>query len=70
LQKLLDDNANLNTLYVLKEQLQALWQTETVEDIQASLEQWCLLADENNMLYLPSHSEGTKRVFVTMQNTS
>ena len=25
LQRLLDENANLNTLYILKEQLQALW---------------------------------------------
>jgi transposase len=61
LQKLLDDNANLNTLYVLKEQLQALWQAETVEDMQASLEQWCLLADETNMLYLKKFAESLRR---------
>jgi transposase len=29
LQKLLHENVNLNTLYVLKEQLQALWESET-----------------------------------------
>ena len=61
LQKLLDDNANLNTLYVLKEQLQALWQAETAEDMQASLEQWCLLADETNMLYLKKFAESLRR---------
>jgi hypothetical protein len=26
LQQLLDENANLNTLYILKEQLQTLWE--------------------------------------------
>ena len=31
LQRLPDNNANLNTLYIMKEQLQALWKSETVE---------------------------------------
>ena len=30
LQRLLDENTNLNTLYVMKEQLQALWMSESV----------------------------------------
>ncbi len=52
LQKLLDNNTNLNTLYIMKEQLQALWSCETVELMQERLEAWCQLADESNMLYL------------------
>ncbi len=30
-QQLLDEKANLNTLYILKEQLQAWWESEAVE---------------------------------------
>ena len=52
LKKLLTENSNLNTLYVLKEQLQALWKAPTVEDMQASLDQWCVMAEQTNMLYL------------------
>jgi transposase len=52
LQRLLDENANLNTLYILKEQLQALWESETVELMQERLEVWCRIADQSAMLYL------------------
>ena len=52
LQRLLDENANLNTLYILKEQLQALWESETVELMLERLEAWCQIADQSTMLYL------------------
>jgi len=52
LQTLLDDNANLNTLYVLKEQLQALWSAPSYERMAAQLENWCQIADQSNMIYL------------------
>lgn len=52
LQQLLDNNTNLNTLYIMKEQLQALWSCDTVELMQERLEAWCQLADESNMVYL------------------
>jgi len=52
LQRLLDENANLNTLYILKEQLQVLWESETVELMQERLEAWCRTADQSTMLYL------------------
>jgi len=52
LQQLLDENANLNTLYILKEQLQALWESETVELMLERLEAWCRIADQSAMLYL------------------
>ena len=48
----MDENANLNTLYILKEQLQALWESETVELMLERLEAWCRLADQSTMLYL------------------
>ena len=61
LKKLLNENANLNTLYVLKEQLQALWEAETIQEMQVNLEQWCLIAYETNMLYLKKFAESLRR---------
>lgn len=52
LQKLLDENTNLNTLYVMKEQLQALWESATVDLMRERLEAWCQLADQSPMHYL------------------
>jgi transposase len=52
LQRLLDENANLNTLYILKEQPQALWESETVELMQERLEAWCRIADQSTILCL------------------
>ena len=52
LHKLLAENTNLNTLYVLKEQLQVLWTSECHETMQDSLEQWCVMAEQTNMAYL------------------
>ena len=52
LQKLLENNSNLNTLYVLKEQLQALWNAADYEGMAECLESWCQMADQSNMLYL------------------
>jgi transposase len=60
LQQLLDENANLNTLYVMKEQLQALWLSETVEIMQEHLESWCKVADQSNMLYLKKFAKSLR----------
>lgn len=73
LQKLLDENANLNTLYVLKEQLQALWSSESYEVMQTNLEQWCVMADQSNCCTSknsPSRLENTELVSVILRNTS
>ncbi len=48
----MDENANLNTLYILKERLQALWESKTVELMQERLEAWCRIADRSTLLYL------------------
>jgi transposase len=52
LQKLLDENANLNTLYVMKEQLQELWGSDSVKRMHEQLNTWCLLAEQSPMHYL------------------
>jgi len=61
LHKLLDENSNLNTLYVLKEQLQALWKAETVEAMQEDLEQWCTMAESSNMTYLKTFAKSLRK---------
>mgnify|MGYP001819867280 CR=1 FL=1 len=68
LQRLLDENANLNTLYILKEQLQALWESETVELMQARLEAWCRIADQSNMLYLKKFAKSLRNHCVGICN--
>ncbi len=60
LQRLLDENANLNTLYILKEQLQALWESETVELMHERLEAWCRIADQSAMLYLKKFAKSLR----------
>ena len=61
LEKLLADNANLNTLYVLKEQLHALWTSASYEAMQDSLEQWCVMAEQTNMGYLKKFAKSLRR---------
>jgi transposase len=61
LQQLLAENANLNTLYILKEQLQALWESETVELMQERLEAWCRIADQSALLYLKKFAKSLRR---------
>ena len=61
LQQLLDENTNLNTLYVMKEQLQALWASESVALMQERLEAWCQLADESSMYYLRKFAKSLRK---------
>jgi len=68
LQRLLDENANLNTLYILKEQLQALWESETVELMRGRLESWCRIADQSTMLYLKKFAKSLRRHCVGICN--
>ncbi len=68
LQRLWDENAHLNTLYILKEQLQALWESETVELMQERLEAWCRIADQSTMLYLKKFAKSLRRHCVGICN--
>jgi transposase len=60
LQQLLDNNTNLNTLYIMKEQLQSLWSSETVELMHERLEAWCQLAEQSDMLYLKKFAKSLR----------
>lgn len=61
LQQLLNENANLNTLYVMKEQLQVLWQSESVELMRENLNAWCLLAEQSPMHYLRKFAKSLRK---------
>jgi len=68
LQTLLDNNAQLNTLYVLKEQLQTLWEAPTYEEMAKQLEAWCEIADQSHMLYLKKFAKSLRRHCVGICN--
>jgi transposase len=68
LKSLLENNDNLNTLYVLKEQLQTLWSATSYESMAKQLESWCELADLSNMLYLKRFAKSLRRHCVGICN--
>ncbi len=68
LQQLLDGNANLNTLYVMKEQLQALWNADSVERMNEQLNAWCLLAEQSAMVYLKKFAKSLRKHAVGICN--
>jgi hypothetical protein len=45
----LRNNDDLNLIYVMKEQLQALWNAESYGVMDEQLEQWCQIADESGI---------------------
>ena len=61
LQILLQNNDNLNILYVMKEQLQALWEETSFEDMTRQLENWCKLAEQTDMYYLKQFAASLRK---------
>lgn len=61
LQTLLHENKNINSLYILKEQLQMLWSNSTYISMEATLETWCQLADETDMTYIKKFAKSLRR---------
>ena len=61
LEALLDANENLNAMYVLKEQLQALWAHDTYDDMADALDDWCSIAEQTNMLYMKKFAKSLRK---------
>ena len=61
LQSLLKNNSNLNTLYVLKEQLQALWRADSYQNMAEQLESWCQIAGQSTMHYLKKFAHSLRK---------
>jgi len=61
LKDLLSENQNLNILYLMKEQLQALWNNNDVSEMKTELEQWCLMVDQTNMTYLKTFARSMRK---------
>jgi len=68
LQNLLNENTNLNTLYLMKEQLQSLWMSDSVEQMKDALEAWCELADDSGLRYLKKFAASLRRHCVGICN--
>jgi transposase len=52
LDDLLESNRNLCTIYMMKEQLQALWKETSFDAMERALEAWCRLAQSTSILAL------------------
>ncbi len=68
LKLLLDNNSNLNLIYVLKEQLQAFWNAGSYDEMAKQLENWCQIADQSNMLYLKKFAKSLRKHCVGICN--
>ena len=62
------ENENMNMIYMLKEQLQLLWQSKTYEDMEASLESWCQMAEQTGMIYMKKFAKSLRRYKVGICN--
>lgn len=58
---LLQENENINLIYMLKEQLQTLWTYKTYQEMDAALESWCLMAEQTNMIYIKKYAKSLRR---------
>lgn len=52
LEELLSANKTINTVYALKEQLQALWDNYTAPSFNKAIDQWCSLARKSGINHL------------------
>jgi len=68
LRTLLNNNSNLNILYVLKEQLQVLWSAASFDRMAEQLESWCQIADQSNMIYLKKFAKSLRKHCVGICN--
>jgi len=62
------ENENMNMIYMLKEQLQLLWHSKTYEDMEASLESWCQMAEQTGMIYMKKFAKSLRRYKVGICN--
>lgn len=65
---LLSNNTNLNTLYILKEQLQLLWSIPTFKEMQDGISAWCELAYETDMHYLKKFADSLLKHSIGIAN--
>jgi transposase len=65
---LLQENENMNLIYMLKEQLQTLWSYQTYQDMDSALESWCQMAEQTNMVYMKKFAKSLRRYRVGICN--
>lgn len=60
LTKLLNENANLSVMYMLKEQLQRLWSCHAYDAMCSALDSWVEMAEQTNLLYMKKFSKSLR----------
>ena len=65
---LLQENQNMNLIYMLKEQLQTLWCYKTYQEMDAALESWCQMAEQTNMIYIKKFAKSLRRYRIGICN--
>ena len=65
---LLQENENMNLIYMLKEQLQTLWCYKTYLEMDAALESWCQMAEQTNMVYMKKFAKSLRRYRIGICN--
>jgi len=68
LNKLLLENEKMNMIYILKEQLQALWLNKTYESMAMALDAWCQMAEQTGMIYMKKFAKSLQRFKVGICN--
>jgi len=68
LTRLLQSNENMSLIYILKEQLQALWSCRSYEEMDTALESWCQMAEQTNMAYMKRFAKSLRRYRVGICN--
>ena len=58
---LLTENNNINTLYILKEQLQLLWSANSYDAMTAELETWCDIAEQSGLIYIKKFATSLRK---------
>lgn len=68
LDELLENNNNLNIIYLMKEQLQQLWSATSCQAMNLQLETWCKMADKTNMTHLKTFAKSLRKNVVGICN--
>ncbi len=65
---LLETNENINTMYILKEQLQAIWLHDSFDGMHDAIDEWIDIARKSGLLYLKKFAKSLERYRVGICN--
>lgn len=65
---LLETNENINAMYILKEQLQAIWLHDSYDGMSDAIDEWIDMANKSGLLYLKKFAKSLERYRVGICN--